>query len=119
MSASPRRYTMVLDSAPSRLAWVTASMAALPAPITTTRRPQLVFGDPGGVEAAGSLPGLEDGDRVAGAAQVLRARQAGGAGADDGDLLPRRRAGREQLEVVGQGVVGGVALQQRDVDRLL
>src|SRR5437773_834215 len=63
--------------------------------------------------------GLEDRDAVAQHAKVTSARQTGRSRSDDGHVLSGWRAGFEQLDLALEDVVGGMALQQGDLDRLL
>src|SRR5207237_7452452 len=61
---------------------------------------------------------FEHRDRMAPASQLARTGESRWACADNGDGLPGRRTRLEQLELVLQHVVGRVALQQGDLDRL-
>ena len=54
----------------------------------------LEVGDAVAQQAADAVVALEDGDGVAGAGQLLRGGEAGGAGADDGDGLAGEALGR-------------------------
>src|SRR5438270_2099101 len=55
---------------------------------------------------------------MAPASELARTGESRWACADNGDGLPGRRTRLEQLELVLEHVVGRVALQQRDLDRL-
>ena len=69
--------------------------------------------------AAGLVEGLVNGDVIAHLAQIARAGEAGGAGADDGDLVAVG-LGRDYLGLIGLGhmVVGNEALETADADGL-
>jgi len=79
----------------------------------------LVGGDAVLVQAASLGPRVEQRDVMALAGQTVGAGQAGGSGADHGDLAAGARAAREQRRTrLGKVRVGGVALQTTDLDRL-
>jgi len=80
---------------------------------------ELVFRDPEGIEPAGLSFCLEHGDGVAVAAQVAGAREPGWSGANNRYSLSGAWPRLEQSEFVVENVVRRVALQQRDLDRLL
>ena len=65
-------------------------------------------------DAARLLQGFEDGDVVAFFHQLACHGNAGGTGADDGDLVSVRRFGFDGLKMIFPGVVGGVAFQFAD-----
>ena len=81
---------------------------------------EAVLGDAGGEHAAGDGERLVDGDAVAEAREVVGAGEARGAGADDADRLGLLREDEVAVRlVVREDVVGGVALQVADGDRLV
>ena len=79
---------------------------------------ELVLGDPVGVEAAGQRALVVDGGGVAVAAQLGRACERCGAGADERDALAGGGRGRKGEFVSGVEVVHRVALQKGDFDGL-
>ena len=74
----------------------------------------LELGDAVAQQPAGLVGALEDGDRVAGAGQLLGGGEAGRARADDGDGLARESLGRQRLD---EALVEGL-LDRRDLDLL-
>jgi hypothetical protein len=72
------------------------------------------------VQAAGFGFGLEHRDLVAKHRGAVRARKARRPGADDGDAAAGGRVAREQRRAVrGEIVIGRMALQEADLDRLV
>ena len=79
---------------------------------------QAELGDAVEQHAAGRVEGLEDRDVVAVLDELARGGQAGGAGADDRDLLAGRRRGVGLRSGPGApGPVGDEALEVADGDR--
>ena len=74
----------------------------------------LEVGDAVAQQAADAVVALEHGDRVAGARELLRGGEAGGAGADDGDRLAGQAPGRLRLHPA----VAERLVDDRDLDLL-
>src|SRR5690606_24141485 len=76
---------------------------------------QLEVGDAVKQQTAGFIRPLEDGDRVAGAAELLRSGEAGRARADDGDGLPGAEGRRLGLQpALFPRAVADLALDELD-----
>src|SRR6266576_914093 len=80
---------------------------------------QLVFRDPVGVESTRLRTALEHRNGVSHDAKISGAREARGPGADNRNALARWLSRLEELDLLLEHVVGGVPLQQRNLDRLL
>ena len=80
---------------------------------------QPVGRDPEAHHAAGHRPGLEDRHLVAEAAQVVRGREAGGAGTDDQNALAGGLGGRVEGPALLDRLVADEALDRVDADGLV
>ena len=82
-------------------------------------RAHFVGRDAVGVQAAGILLAIENGDVVAPLGEFGGAGERSRAGADAGDALAIRQAADERGEIVRERVIDGVALQAADFDGFL